>query len=249
MKATPALLPALSMATSSLRLYGWAGSSTTNRVRIALAVKRIPYEFINVDLIAGEQFNDDFLRLNKLQQIPILQIDDKALLRQSVAIMEYIEESTRGEEGGSPLLPESPVERAAVREVVEIVNSYVQPMQNKLTVEKVSETDEVLADLLPKFVEAHRTHKTSDLRLPQDEIWPHFWINRGFRAIEGLIGSDGRFCFGDAITMADCALVPQVVGAKFYLVDVANKYPKIERVYQEMKSVPEIRAALGDYLV
>lgn len=143
--------------------------------------------------------------MNKLGQIPILQVND-IKLRQTVAIMEYLEEVYPEPK----LLPDDANERARVREVVEIVNSYIQPMQNKLTVEKIAEMDCELAEWLPKAVKAHVDGTAHGKDEVAPILWPHWWIIKGFESIEGLIDSEpSSFCFGNHVTLADCSLVPQ----------------------------------------
>jgi glutathione S-transferase len=123
--------------------------------RITLAVKSIPYMFQKVDLGSDEQRSQEYHdSRNRLEQIPLLQVGEDTLLRQSVAILEYLEEAYPGK---PKLLPDDPIDRARVREIVEIVNSYIQPMQNTLTIEKVAEMDDKLAKWLPRAVTAHTT--------------------------------------------------------------------------------------------
>jgi maleylacetoacetate isomerase len=211
------------MGKAALTLWGHPASSTTNRIRIALAIKKIPYVFKVIDLMADQQKSDEWVETkNMLQQIPVLQVGDEEdndnnnggspiLLRQSIAILEYLEEAYP--ESLPRLLPEDPIARARVREIAEIVNSFIQPMQNKLTVEKVAEMDPELAEWLPK---AFRAHLDGDKHVGEGELnyWPHWWMRRGFTAIEGLIADDAIYCCGDSLTLADCALIPQVIGGR-----------------------------------
>ena len=231
------------MKSAALTLFGFHGSSTTNRIRIAMAIKGIPYKFQYVDNgAANEQRSSEWTQTkNKLSQIPVLQVDleydsssetlETVLLRQSVAIMEYLEDAYPETKR---LLPEDPIQRAKNREIVEIVNSYIQPMQNKLTVEKIAAMEPTLAAWLPVAIKAHidgGIHGSTEEETPI--LWPHEWIMKGFAAIESLIDPSSKFCFGDEPTLADCAVTPQVIGAKKYLVDM-TKYPKLLRVHDNI---------------
>jgi maleylpyruvate isomerase len=231
---------------AALTLFGAPGSSTTNRLRIALALKGIDYNFVSINIGDNECRSPEYLKtMNTLGQIPILQVNHDVKLRQSVAILEYLEEAYPSL---PPLLPTHPLERARVRQVVEIVNSYIQPMQNKLTVEKIAEMDPALAEWLPQAVKAH-VHGTKH-KEPQvaPVLWPHWWIIKGFESIEGLIDKEpSQYCFGNQLTLADCALVPQVIGAKKYQVDM-TPYPNICRVYDNVSSLEAVREGLGDVL-
>jgi len=226
-------------AAGALTLFGFPPSSSTNRLRIALAVKGIPYTFHKVDLGSGEQRTHEYHKTrNRLEQVPLLQVGEDTLLRQSVAILEYLEDAYPDK---PKLLPDDPIERARVREVVEIVNSYIQPMQNKLTVEKVAEMDKKLAEWLSKA-------GTQDKDEEKTTVWPQWWIMRGLEAIENLVdGPPAKFCFGNQVTLADCALGPQMMGAKKQGVDL-EPYPKIRKIYDNLFALDEIKKGMSDVL-
>jgi len=178
--------PGSAATAAALTLLGAPGSSSTNRLRIALAVKGLPYKFEKVDMGTNESRSEEYRQtMNRLGQIPILQVG-AIKLRQTVAQLEFLEEVYPQ----PPLLPEDPIERARVREIVEIVNSFIQPMQNKLTVEKIAEMDSELAEWLPRAVKAH-VNPDGGSGHEEDEVapilWPHWWIIKGFDSIEGLI--------------------------------------------------------------
>lgn len=232
--------------TTALTLYGYHGSSTTNRIRLALAFKNIPYKFVEVDEgPANEQRSEQWKStMNSLGQIPVLKVNQDIVLRQSVAVCEYLGDAFPE----SPsLLPEDPIARARVREVVEIVNSYIQPMQNKLTVEKIAKMDPDLAAWLPIAVKAHieggHEHEVAPV------LWPHEWIMKGLASIEKLIddGEAFKFCFGNKPTLADCALVPQVIGAKKYMVDM-SLYPNCVKVHDNVLAMEEVHTTMADVI-
>ena len=240
---------------AAITLFGYHGSSTTNRIRIAMAVKGIPYDYVSIDEgAANVQRSDEWTSTkNKLAQIPVLQVTDSSnnnttLLRQSVAIMEFLEEAYPNTKS---LLPKDPIERAKTREIVEIVNSFIQPMQNKLTVEKIAEMEPKLAAWLPLAVKAHIDGGTHAMEEGEETpiLWPHEWIIKGFNAIESLIDDEdtSKFCFGNEVTLADCAVTPQVIGAKKYLVDM-TKYPKLLRVHDNVLALEEVQKTMKDVI-
>ena len=117
-----------------LKLYSFYRSSATWRVRIALEWKHLDYQIIPVNILKGEQFSDDFKRLNPMTQVPALLIGNDELLTQSVSIMEYLDDAYPQE----PLLPKDIVQKARVRQIVEIIVSGIQPLQNLSVILKFS---------------------------------------------------------------------------------------------------------------
>jgi glutathione S-transferase len=246
----------MDLSKAAITLWGFSGSSTTNRIRIALAVKGIPYEMHMVDLSKDETRSEEYKSTkNPMAQIPLLEINNgtnpTVTLKQSVAILEYLEE----EYPDTPkLLPNDPIQRAQVREVVEIINSFIQPLQNKLIVETVAKTDEQLAAALPIIFATHldgtKREASSD---PSSLMWPQKWIHKGFTAIEHILTRSnnevprGKYCFGDSITLADCSLIPQVIGAKKYQVNLAS-FPRICNVYNNVIALDSVKEQLSDVL-
>nr|APH81356.1 GST zeta [Tigriopus kingsejongensis] len=169
-------------------LYSYFRSSCSWRVRIVLALKDIEYEYRPVHLVkdGGEQHQADFLKLNPMAQVPALTMGDR-ILTQSVAIIEYLEEAYPQH----PILPTDPWLRAQVRQIVEIIGSGTQPVQN-LSVMKMARDD------------------------PAQRVeWSHYWIRQGLSAVESVLSQTaGRYCVGDEVTMADCCLVPQIYNAE-----------------------------------
>lgn len=206
-------------------LHGSPGSSATARVRIALGLKGIEHEFRVVDLFAHENLTEDYRAINPLGQVPALAIDGE-LLTQSIAICEYLEH-TRPD---PPLFPADPVQRARIRELVEIINSGIQPLQNKGVLEKI------VADYGDASLEPIIARRPLDGSGP--ERWPQHFIRKGLRVFESKIaGTAGPYCLGDAVTMADVVLAPQVTGSRLMFgVDLAE-FPTIQRVH----------AALGEH--
>eukprot|EP00741_Cyanophora_paradoxa_P004611 tig00000821_g4475.t1 len=197
-------------------LYSYWRSSSAWRVRIALAVKGIEYEYRAVHLVKGGQRDADFVALNPMKQVPALLIDGLTLT-QSAAICEYLEE-TRPE---IPLLPASPADRAAVRQVVNIVASGIQPLQNLVVLQRVEEAQGEAAK----------------------KEWARSFIAAGFDALEVLLRrTAGVCCVGDALTLADAFLVPQVYNARRWGVEMAP-YPTIARLEAALAELPAFKAA------
>src|SRR2546423_10831478 len=109
-----------------MKLYGFWRSTCTWRVRIALAMKGLDYDYQAVHLLEGEQHRDEFARKNPMRQVPALELDDGTVLAQSMAILDYLDET----HPQPPLLPAAPLLRARARQLAEIVASGIQPLQN-----------------------------------------------------------------------------------------------------------------------
>lgn len=188
-----------------LVLYNQCRSGPSHRVRIALALKGVDYEYVPVDLRGGAQRSDEFLAVNPQGLVPVLIADDQ-VLTQSSAILEWLEERFPL----PPLLPEDHRERAIVRGMAALIGSDIQPLNNL----------RVQAHLRDRF------------KLTEDNVrqWVHKWIAEGFDALERRIEQfGGTFCFGDLPTLADVYLVPQVGFARRQQFDL-SPYPRIIRV-------------------
>jgi len=247
-------------------LYGSESSSTTNRVRLALAVKKIDYEFKNLNLAKDENLQPSFLAINPAGELPVLFIDGEFFF-QSAAILEYLEE-TRPE---PPLLPKNPRARAQVRRVVEVINSGIQPLQNKRVLVKLIQQyndpklGALLTGRLPKEInpldqfvyfpgdwqetlksllterENRAEEEKEKLCHPDPSLWPIYWITRGFTHVEAMLEKTaGLYCFGDSITLADLILIPQVIGAIHYKMKL-DKFPKIVQIYTHACALPAFK--------
>jgi maleylpyruvate isomerase len=194
-------------------------------VRIALSHKGIDYEYVPVNIAphGNEQLTDVFQAVNPMHQVPVLELDESAApprrIAQSMAILEYIEE--RFPEPA--LLPPDPVDRARVRQLAEMVNSGIQPLQNLYVQRFVKHT---LGGDGPSFAK-------------------HF-VTRGLAALERAAGETaGRFLFGDAVSLADVYLVPQMYAARRVAVDLAA-FPSLLRIEARCESLPSFAAAHPD---
>jgi maleylacetoacetate isomerase len=202
-------------------LYGYALSSASYRVRIALALKRLEVTSAPVNLRAGEQRLEGFLQINSQGFVPALGLDDGAVLTQSVAIIEYLEET----HPDPPLLPKTPLARARVRSIAQAIACDVHPLNNLRVLQ---------------YLEHELQHDKTTR-----ETWYRHWVQRGFDALEQRLAGDaatGRFCHGDAPTMADVCLVPQVANARRFAVDL-GPYPRIVAIDAACRDLPAFQAA------
>ncbi len=207
----------------SLRLYGYWRSSAAYRVRIGLNLKGLVYDSAPVHLIrdGGEQHSAAFGRVNPQKFVPVLQHGER-MIRQSLAILEYLDETWGG---SAALLPATARERARVRALALIVACDIHPLNNLRILQYLE----------------------SEWNAPQAERdeWVRHWIREGLGAFEGLLADDpatGAFCEGDTPTIADCALIPQVYNARRFAVDM-TPYPTIRRIEAECLALPAFDSA------
>ncbi|KAG7466423.1 hypothetical protein MATL_G00164560 [Megalops atlanticus] len=174
-------------------LHGYFRSSCSWRVRIALALKGIEYDQVPVNLIkdGGQQLTDQYKALNPMQQVPAITIDG-ITLSQSLAIIQYIEETRPGPR----LLPTDPQKRAQVRMISDLIASGIQPLQNLYVLQKIG------AEKLPWA--------------------QHFITRGFEALEPLLKETAGKYCVGDEISMADICLVPQVYNAERFKVDISH---------------------------
>ena len=202
-----------------MRLHGYWRSSCTYRVRIGLALKGVAYDVVPVNLLEGAQSTEAYVGMNPAAQVPTLELDDGTRLTQSVAILEYLEE--RHPE--PRLLPEEALGRAAVRQLVEIVNAGIQPLQNLSVLTRL---------------EAAGVDK---------KAWSVLHIERGLRAYEALAkDTAGAYSYGERPTLADCFLVPQMYNARRFGIDVERELPLLFAIDARCAELDAFRAAHPD---
>jgi maleylacetoacetate isomerase len=180
-----------------MKLYSYFRSSASYRVRIALNLKALSYDVVPMHLLknGGEQFSPEYRNLSPDAVVPALiddSVDNAAVLTQSLAIIEYLEEAY----AGPRLLPADAVNRAYVRSIALSIACEIHPLNNL----------RVLRYLV-------RTLKVSE---EDKNAWYRHWCEQGLAAVEATLAKDGRvgvFCYGDSPTLADCCLVPQVANA------------------------------------
>jgi maleylpyruvate isomerase len=202
-------------------LYGYALSSASYRVRIALALKGLQVTSAPVNLRAGEQRLEEFLQINSQGFVPALAADDGAVLTQSVAIIEYLDEI----HPEPPLLPAAPVPRARVRALTQAITCDVHPLNNLRVLQYLE--NELQLDKATR------------------ETWYRHWVRVGFDALERWLvrdGATGRFCHGDSPTLADVCLVPQVFNARRFALDL-GPYPRIVGIDAACRELPAFQGA------
>jgi len=192
-----------------LQLYSYWRSSAAYRVRIGLNLKGLAYETVPVHLVrdGGEQHADGYREINPQELVPVLKHGDR-ILRQSVAILEYLDETWPE----PALLPSTSRDRQRVRAIAQAVACDIHPLNNLRVLQYFDNTWNV----------------------PQSERdeWVRHWIVGGFAAIEAMLNdhpSTGEFCEGNIPGLADCCLVPQVYNARRFGVDIAQ-FPTIARI-------------------
>jgi maleylpyruvate isomerase len=187
-----------------VKLYNFFRSGTSHRLRIALNLKGLNYEYVPIDLRTEQHLGPEYRALNPQGLVPAL-VDDGRVLIQSPAIIEWLEE--RYPE--PPLLPGDPEARARVRALAAIVGCDVHPVNNR------------------RILEALRRDFGADEAAVQR--WCATWIGAGFDAIEALLAADaqrGRFCVGETPTLADVYLVPQVESARRFKLGI-KRWPQV----------------------
>jgi maleylacetoacetate isomerase len=204
-----------------MKLYDYFRSSAAYRVRIALNLKGLAPERAFVHLRKGAQRADDYLEVNPQGLVPVLVTDGGNVLTQSLAIIEYLDETHRE----PPLLPPDPAGRARVRALALAIACDIHPIDNL----------RVLRYLL----------HTVGVSEEQKDAWYKYWIDVGLEALERQVARDpdtGRFCHGDAPTLADICLVPQLANARRVGMDL-SPYPTLVRIETACKAVPAFAAA------
>ena len=178
-------------------LHGYWRSGASYRVRIALALKGVGYDLAAHDLRKGEQKTPDYLALNPQGMVPALQDGDRVLI-QSPAILEWLEET----HPAPPLLPSAPAARAVVRAMCALIGCDIHPLNNL------------------RVLKALRADFGADQAAI--DAWAAGWIAPGFDALQALVARHGAgWCFGDAPTLADCYLIPQLYSARRFNMDLS----------------------------
>ncbi|MFA7893761.1 maleylacetoacetate isomerase [Pseudomonas putida] len=186
-----------------MELYTYYRSTSSYRVRIALALKGLSFSALPVNLLQGEHRQAGYLGINAQGRVPTLRTDGGELLVQSPAIIEYLEEAYPQ----PALLPAGAAQRAKARGVAAIIGCDIHPLHNVSVLNRLREAG-------------------------QDEVqinrWIGHWIRQGLGAVEQVIGESG-YCLGDAPGLADVYLIPQLYAAERFGIDL-GRYPRIRRV-------------------
>jgi maleylpyruvate isomerase len=205
-----------------MKLYNAFRSSASYRVRIALNLKGLGYEYAPVHLTrnGGEQWSTEFRSLNPQSLVPVLQ-DGEHTLTQSMAIIEYLDET----HPQPPLLPSTPAARARVRALAQAVACEIHPINNLRTL----------------------GYLTGKLGLSEETKleWYRHWVSVGLQAIETQLANSrhtGRFCHGDTPGLAECCLVPQLFNARRFNCDLSG-FPTLVRIDRACNELPAFQQA------
>ena len=211
------------MQAEALRLYHERSSSCSWRVRIVLALKGLPYESRLLEWSSGELQGASHLARSPFGQVPCLEVGDRAV-SQSVAIAELLEEL----HPAPALLPEAPLDRAAVRELVEAVNAGIQPLHNGGLRARMREQ-------LGADDDAHTA-------------WSRYWLERRLGELEPRVaGHAGHHAYGDRPTLADVFLYPQLRKALDYEVAL-DGWPALTRLHATLSELPAFAGTEGTRL-
>lgn len=206
-----------------MKLYSAARSSASFRVRIALNLKGLPYEYSPVDLVHGEQSREAFRGLNPAELVPVLE-HDGAVLTQSLAIIEYLDEKYPQ----PPLLPHDPHERAYVRAVALAIACEIHPLNNLRVLRYLT--------------------RTLGLDDEAKNAWYRHWVEQGLAQVEAQLaarGRCGRFVLGNAVTIADVLIVPQIFNARRFDCRL-DHVPTVMRVFDACMQLPAFIEAQPD---
>ncbi|MCZ8176045.1 MAG: maleylacetoacetate isomerase [Burkholderiaceae bacterium] len=198
-------------------LFNYFRSSASYRVRIALALKRLDYDYRPVHLAKNEQFNESYSAVSAARLVPLLRDGDHTLT-QSLAIIEYLEET----HPTPALLPAAPAERARVRALAMDIACEIHPLNNLRVLR----------------------YLTRDLKVSEDDKnrWYRHWVETGLEVVERqLAARPSAFCHGDAPTLADCCLVPQIFNARRFDCRLEH-VPNVMRVFDACMALPAFEA-------
>lgn len=190
-----------------MKLYNYFRSSASYRVRIALALKGLEYDYIAVHLPRREHLDDAYASMAASRLVPLLQ-DGDAVLMQSLAIIEYLDET----HPQPPLLPADALGRARVRAIAQDIACEIHPLNNLRVLR----------------------YLTHDLKLSEDDKnrWYRHWVESGLESVERqLVARPSRYCHGDAPTLADITLVPQIFNAQRFECRT-DHVPQVMRVFE-----------------
>ena len=200
-----------------MKLYNYFRSSASFRVRIALALKGLDYDYVPVHLLkeGGQQFSAGFKAMNPAALVPVLD-DDGTVLTQSLAIIEYLDE-TRPQ---VPLLPRDAAGRARVRAIALAIACEIHPLNNLRVLGYLS--------------------KTLGVSDEQRNAWYRHWVEAGLEAVEAMLAGDSRTgacCHGDSPTLADICLVPQIFNAQRFKARL-DHVPTVMRIHEHCLTLP-----------
>ncbi|ANY17057.1 maleylacetoacetate isomerase [Bordetella pseudohinzii] len=205
-----------------MQLFSYFRSSAAYRVRIALNLKGLPYDYKPVHLLkdGGQQLSEGYRALNPAALVPTL-VDGDHVIGQSLAIIEYLDET----HPAAPLLPATPAARARVRAIALSIACDTHPLNNLRVL---------------KYLK-HEVKAAEEVK----NAWYRHWVDTGLAAVESMLANSsetGRFCHGDTPTLADLCLVPQVFNARRFGCDL-TAMPTILRIDEACNALPAFQKA------
>lgn len=203
-----------------MKLYSYFRSSAAYRVRIGLNLKGLNADVVPVHLVkdGGQQHAPAYQAINPNELVPALE-DDGFILTQSLSILEYLDEV----HPETALLPQEPKQRALIRAFSQSIACDIHPINNLRVLQYLSNELQISEE--------------------QKSAWYRHWVELGLKGLEAqLKESNGKFCFGDQATLADCCLIPQIYNALRFNIDV-SVYPKIHAIYQHCLSLAPFQHA------
>lgn len=203
-----------------LVLWNYFRSSASYRVRIGLELKKIPYEYKPIHLVkgGGEQYSEEYKKINPMAEVPSLQ-HGSVVISQSMVILEYLDHV----DAKQLLFPMEALDRFKVKQICEMVNSGIQPLQNLKLLNK-----------LEKDFGANQDAKNE---------WCAHWIRQGLKSLDTYLeGTSRSFCLGDGITAADCFVIPQIFNAHRFSVDM-SQFQNLKRIETNCLKLPAFQRA------
>lgn len=200
-----------------ITLYDYWRSSAAYRLRIAFGIAKLDYSAISVDLLTGEHRSADNLKRNPQGLVPSATIGDETLT-QSLAIIEYLSDA-----GYHHFLPRAPLDKAHVRALSYAIAMEIHPVCNLSVAKYASEQSDAITM----------------------QSWMQHFIPKGLTGFEAMLKSDGPYCFGADVTMADLCLIPQLYNADRWGIDL-TPFPKIRRIAETLNQLDAVSAAHPD---
>jgi maleylacetoacetate isomerase len=205
----------------SVKLYSYWRSTAAYRVRIALNLKCVPYDTVPVHLVenGGEQNSVEYGKLNPSHLVPTLVLEDGTALTQSLAIIEYLDQTI----ATNPLLPNDPLERAMVTAAAHVIAVDTHPVNNLRVAQYLSSEFAV--------------------EPPRIADWMNHWTGKGLTSVQALVQTDTKFAFGNTPTIADICLTAQLYNARRWGLDLDNfaRLAEIEQNCLAMKAFDDAR--------
>lgn len=208
------------IAIKELTLYSYYYSSASWRIRSVLALKKIPFKYETVNLLAGDQHSEEFTKKSPMHQAPamkvVLENGEEHLLTQSLAIIQFLEEHYPQQ----PVYPKDSLLAAKARAIADSISAGVQPLQNLETLTKYTEP------LGQAPLDAEGRKKVA-----------RWWLERKLGNLEKLVAKTaGKYCVADSVTIADVSLVPQMFNARRFELDT-NKFPLLKAIDERLQEL------------